>query len=285
MNVPITNSKFSSLSFFRPEEWQTFFDEKKYYIQKFAEKEEMRIQFLTKETKSFKAYIEDCKSANIYKEEITEFKKIEEREGVILYEIVFSVKDSGVYKFSITRGYIEVVYSIIKICKLSEIEEKTILLTYTHRKNEYDTIFENRTFNFRVEGGFYPGDSTQNISNEIFRDQRFNPSQISGYSYETKKITIGNAVGVPQWVGNKLNWIFLCSDVKVDGIKTTRNESSVPELISISERHPLYVFNLNVEQPDEDNHIGLDKYGYLADIKNNKTKDISNNFIKVKVIE
>jgi hypothetical protein len=128
----------------------------------------------------------------------------------------------------------------------------TVLVSYTHRRDEYDTKFLQRVFNFRIEGGIYPGDRTQGLDNEVFRDQRFMPHQITAETYEVSVLTVGTGKGVPQWVGRKINDIFKLSDVRVDGVRTVRNESSVPELIQLGVRYPLYVFKLNVEQPDEE---------------------------------
>jgi hypothetical protein len=126
------------------------------------------------------------------------------------------------------------------------------LISYTHRRNEYDTEFSQRVFNFRIEGGIYPGDKTQALDNEVFRDQRFAPHQIVAETYEVSVLTVGTKKGVPQWVGRKINDIFKLSDVRVDGVRTVRNESSVPELVQLGVYYPLYVFKLNVEQPDEE---------------------------------
>jgi hypothetical protein len=160
--------------------------------------------------------------------------------------------------------------------------EGTVLISYTHRKNDFDTIFQDRRFNFRIEGGIYPGDKTQTVENEVFRDQRFNPNQIAAIPYEVQVLTIGSSTGVPQWVGKKINNIFSLSDVEVDGIKSVRNESSNPEIISTGIKWPLYVHKISIEQANGDTHTLIDYYEYLTDNQGSKIQDNNSNYIKVR---
>jgi hypothetical protein len=65
-------------------------------------------------------------------------------------------------------------------------------------------------------------------------------------------LTIGTKRGVPQWVGNRINNIFKLSDILVNDVETVRNEGSTPDIVQVGSDYPLYVFKLNVEQPDEE---------------------------------
>jgi hypothetical protein len=84
-------------------------------------------------------------------------------------------------------------------------------------------------------------------------------------------------------VGNKVNHIFLLSDVEVDGIRSVRNESSTPEPVSTGYRNPLYVHKINIEQPDEDVHTLVDNYGFLTDNDGTCIQDNGGNYIKVRI--
>jgi hypothetical protein len=95
-------------------------------------------------------------------------------------------------------------------------------------------------------------------------------------------LTTGSPLGIPQWVGNKINWIFRLSDVEVDGVKSVRNESSTPELISTGSKNPLYVHKISIEQRDEDVHTGIDNYVFLTDNEGNRIQDNNNNYRKVR---
>jgi hypothetical protein len=274
MNVTITNSKFSSLSF--RDDWQAFFDTESCYIQKFAVGEQIRIQF-TSEASAFTAkYFNENETPTA-----VPVNQIFTLDGKFIYEAVFSIQTPGIYRFELTSGPADPIGAYFSIKKPEDLKH-TILVSYTHRKNEFDAIFINKTFNFRIEGGIYPGEIKQAIENEIFRDQRFSPVQLSAIPYEVRTLVIGSTEGVPQWAGNKINHILSLSNVTIDGIETVRNESSVPELISLGEKNPLYVHKVSIEQPDEDIHIGIDYYEYLTDNSGNKITDNNGNYIKVR---
>jgi hypothetical protein len=274
MDVTIINSKFSSLSFRK--DWKTRFDEQKEYVQKFAVNEEIRIQFRA-DAVNFEAGYAD-KNGNETPVNVLEIYTDGEN---YIYECSFSVPSPGIYRFTLMNDWVEVVDAYFRIRTPDELHE-TVLLTYTHTENDFDTIFEDRTFNFRIEGGIYPGDKTQSVENEMFRDQRFTPFQTSAKAYETSTLTIGSAKGVPQWAGNRINHIFCLSDVKVDGVRSTRSESSTPELISIGKYYPKFVYKISIEQSDEEIHIGINEYGSLLDTDGNfiLTTDYDSIFIK-----
>jgi hypothetical protein len=258
----ITNSKYSSLSLAVKSQWMAPFDRDAGYVQRFAVGEEIRLQFVS-DTNGFRAGYIDRQGNDTP----SDVRLLSADGGKYLSETVFSVDRAGEYTFYITGssfydpetliddGFVRLcgnVYTArFAVCPLCELCD-TVLLTYTHRRPEYDTVFDQRTFHFRVEGGIYPGDKTQALDNEVFRDQRFVPHQTAAETYEVSVLRIGGGRGVPQWVGNRVNNIFKLSGVLVDGIKTVRNESSVPELIRLNAYYPLYVFKLNVEQPDGD---------------------------------
>jgi hypothetical protein len=275
MNTVIKNSKFSSLSF--RDDWQAWFDAQACYIQKFAVGEEIRIQFTSADTGFEAKYIDDENESEI-PVAITALITIG---NITLFEAFFTINTPGIYRFELTAGLCDPLTAYFCIKPIEELEG-TVLLSYTHRKNDFDTIFSGRKFNFRIEGGIYPGNKTQAVENEIFRDQRFHPYQTSARSYEISTLTIGDTDGVPQWVGNKISHIFDLSDVEIDGVKSVRNESSTPELISTGVNNPLYVHKISIEQSDEDTHTLIDYYKFLTNNAGAYIRDNNNNNIKVR---
>ena len=248
----IVNSKFSSLYLGCKNEWKVPFDQDVCFIQKYAADEELRIQFTGNEQNYYAKYI-SCSGVEtnlavqlLYTDPVT---------GYGTFEIFFSISEIGIYCFEISNGT-EKVVSYFKIADDVELEN-TILLRYTHRKNEYESIFINsdnskKYFSFRIDGGIFPSGKSQAIDNNFFRDQRFTLHQISAQAYEISVLTIGSTKGVPQWVGNRINHIFSLSDISIDGIETKRNEGSTVEIVELSKYYPLFVFKLNVEQSDEE---------------------------------
>ncbi len=261
----IINSPYSSLYLGLKTNWLKSFDKDVSYYQIFAVGEEIRIQF-TSYSEGFKAILTD--ESGTETDLGVDLIYTAPGDQRYLYEILYVPDKTGSFHLSITNGpdYTEAYFCVKNLEEL----ENTVLLTYTHRKNEYEGIFinedgTNKTFNFRVEGGIYPGDKIQAVENETFRDQRFSPYQISADTYEISVLTIGSAAGVPQWVGRKINQIFRLSNILVDGAEAVRNESSVPELVQIAERYPLYVFRLNIEISEQEITYGDFNYDFSND--------------------
>ena len=248
----IVNSKYSSLYFGEKANWKTDFDADVCSIQRYAVGELMRIQFTGSALGYTAKYISNLgietlvPVANIYTDNVS---------SESIFEILFSISSTGLYCLQISEGN----KSALSYFKVEEEDElkNTILLTYSHRRNEHDTIFVNQDessnyFNFRVEGGFFPAEKTQAIDNEYFRDQRFVVHHMSAQAHEVSVLTIGDTKGVPQWVGSRINHIFSISDVQVDGIETKRSEGATVEIIELGKYYPLLVFKLKVEQSDDE---------------------------------
>jgi hypothetical protein len=263
----IINSKFSSLVFLEKEQWKAPFDGDVCHVQKFATDEEIRLQFVS-DTRLLKAGYTDAQGHDTP----VAVRVLYAAEGRYLSEILFSVSTPGEYEFHLTGeqfydpepfaagdpavlcGNVYITrFAVMPCCELCD----TVLLSYTHRRNAYDAQFvdangANKYFNFRIEGGIYPGNKVQALDNEVFRDQRFTPHQTAAEAYEVATLIIGTPKGVPQWAGNRVNNVFKLSDVYVDGVKTSRNEGSVPEITQLKPYYPLYVFKLKIEQPDDE---------------------------------
>ena len=240
----------------------TDFDAKVCYVQKYAVNEMMRVQFTGSAISYTAKYISQTGSetgltvSKLYTDSVS---------GDSIFEVYFSIGVTGCYCLEISDGSKEFT-SCFRIAGSEELEN-TILLTYSHRRNEYDTVFVNtdgtrRYFNFRVEGGIFPAGISQALDNTFFRDQRFTLHQTTAAAYEVSVLTVGNTKGVPQWVGNRINHIFNASNVIVDGKETKRSDGSTVETVELSKYYPLFVFKLNVEQTDEETLSGNEGAGY-----------------------
>lgn len=275
MDVSIVISQFSSLRFTK-DKVLPFYD-KAQYVQRFAIGEDMRIQFTADSDDPFTAKYTNQAGIDTN----VPVKNIYQDGELKILEVFFNIPQSGIYTFSILNGYITVVSAPVCIQAIEDLED-TFLLEYTHRKNDYNTIFEDKTFRVRFEGGIRPEDISQALDNNMFRDQRGNPLQTAAIGHQVKILTIGNTNGLPQWVADKVNNIFNCSNVTLDGISIVRNESSVPELVKLNDYYPMFVHRLNVEQTDEEYHTGIDEYAYVLNTDYNRVMDTDGNYIKAK---
>lgn len=103
--------------------------------------------------------------------------------------------------------------------------KNTAVFNYGNDINEYGIVFrDGKTFNFRCEAvlqDFAPG------SNEVvFEDQPANMVRLSSNPFRSFKLIIGNAHGVPDWVADKINRIFGCDTVLINGKQFVRPEGA-----------------------------------------------------------
>jgi hypothetical protein len=100
-------------------------------------------------------------------------------------------------------------------------------------------------FNFRVEGGFLPSERSFAAESGDFRDQRYTPSQLSGHPRQKKTLCAGTREGVPYWVGKKLNQLFSCSFVEINGIEHVRSQNAEPKINAVADLYPLIEYKID----------------------------------------
>jgi hypothetical protein len=94
--------------------------------------------------------------------------------------------------------------------------ERTMLHRYKSSTYHGDIIWEtgyNPTF--RVEARMARMDPATERTG--YHDQQFNPRVLRAVPYRTWEIVYGHPFGVPDWVREKLNWIYSCDEVEIDG--------------------------------------------------------------------
>jgi len=101
----------------------------------------------------------------------------------------------------------------------------SILFQYKHRKNFYGSIFQNgETFSFRCEAILT--DFKPSVNSVVFEDQTANLVSLSATAFRSFELVIGDGYGVPDWVADKINRIFGCSTVLLDGKQFVRSDGS-----------------------------------------------------------
>lgn len=261
-------SKFSSLSFFH--NWKASFQIDESYVQKFSASDQIRIQYSVPTWGSFTVVLVSH-SGSSESTQTPVLVGVEDNEGAILnvYEVLLPTLEIGGYTLEIRsfgkladRSY---------FCILPDEElESTVLITYGHRRNEYDAIFVNEAgdmtfFQWRVEGGFIPFETTFSVDNEFFRDQRSALTQLSAFPYKSQTLTLGAELGVPVWCAEKLNLVFSLSVIYVDTLVYVRSEGSTPQLTEIQAFYPLYVYKMDLEQNENYSEIqGIPKIPILG---------------------
>jgi len=106
-----------------------------------------------------------------------------------------------------------------------------IEITYFNTDNDFQTVFgnpapvfqESNLFSVYVEGGFRPDGYTPSGNAESFSNQFAEPSLTYGMPFDVERLTLGDSNGLPRWMGQKLNAIFHCDTVLIDGFQWSRN--------------------------------------------------------------
>lgn len=144
----------------------------------------------------------------------------------------------------------------------------TVLFEVSNDEDEYNTIFaDGRVFHFRTEGVWMPGDVSFQSDSQEFRDQNGAFHQLSSRPYETRVLTIGggiSTVGVPNWVGRKVNQFLACSSLTVDGVGYVRAEGTTVERTDISDYWPQFLYKVTLEPSDTAHTLPLPQQWLLA---------------------
>jgi hypothetical protein len=98
-------------------------------------------------------------------------------------------------------------------------------IIYSHNKNDYGLVFNKSSieydFKIWVESGFIPDGFGVFSEKEDFKDQFANNTIIYGMPYEKYKFTIGDNLGIPNWLARKINYVFLLDNITINKLPYT----------------------------------------------------------------
>lgn len=154
-----------------------------------------------------------------------------------------------------------------EFCVENELPD-TVLFDVTNDEDDFNTIFNGQHFRFRVEAAWMPADVTFQAESQHFRDQNGALHQLHSSPYETRTLTIGgcgDTVGVPNWVGRKVNKLLACSTVTIDGTRYSRSEGANVERTDIADNWPMYLYKIALEPTDDACTLPLPQQWLLTD--------------------
>jgi len=260
MSKYIHISKFSSLNF-EPETLKSWKDQVR-YCQKLHINDDILIQFAADANETFTYSVTNSIGTIV---QSGSFIATVLNDLITIHELTLSGLAQDIYTMQIIQNTVQpLLVATSSPFIVTDSVENTTLLNYTNKINDFDTIFINgtvRVFNFRFEGGFLNSDTKHLVEAESFRNQYQENRQLYQMPYKTKILTVGNAFGVPDWVAEKINFIFCCSNVYLDRIKHVRSEKSVPERQVIEEGYPFSNFKITVEGEAELYTTGMQVFG------------------------
>jgi hypothetical protein len=142
----------------------------------------------------------------------------------------------------------------------------TIYLQYRHIEADYDVYHKQANFvnpfnpviqplpimNMRVEGGVWSKDEAPAADSEVYYSQTKSAKIISAIPFNIWKITFGDGRGIPNYVADKINRIFCCEYVRIDGEYYTKKDDAELSVISYPEKMAKGVWGLDVVRYDNE---------------------------------
>lgn len=251
MNGPVLKiSDFSSLNF--RHDWRLHFQYPAGYVQRFLPSDGIYVQYaiVGQYVGDLEIWLTDSDGNDIRQLEATVIKTMDD---VTVSAIDWPRLPIGSYILQFRIAQYSRIIAWAPFCIVSELPD-SVLFTYTNYRDDFDTVFDTE-IDYRVEAVWLPADAAFLVNAENFRDQNGITHQLSALPYETRILTIGsgiNAFGVPNWVARKVNNIFSCSSVYIDGEEYVRSDGATPERIDIAIDYPLFMYKITVEP-----HSGL----------------------------
>ena len=246
MNGPVLKiSDFSSLNF--RHDWRLHFQYPAGYVQRFLPSDSIYVQYATigQYVGDLEIWLTDSAGNDISQLEPTVIKTPDD---VTVSAVAWPPLPVGSYILQFRIAQYSRVIAWAPFCLVAELPA-SVLFTYTNYRDDFDTVF-NTEIDYRVEAVWLPTDTSFLVNAESFRDQNGIAHQLSAQPYETRALTIGggiSAFGVPDWVARKINNIFSCSSVFIDGEQYARSEGAVPEKTDIATDYPLFMYKITVE--------------------------------------
>jgi hypothetical protein len=152
------------------------------------------------------------------------------------YQWVFRLSDFSVeeqnYSFKIVSSYSSPTSFVSEPYSAKEDHPNTLYFRYHNSINDHDTLFQYNNFDplfaFRVYGKI---DELQpDTDATAFDEQEKDLEQLNSSPFRTHRLFVGGDNGVPDWVLEKLNWIWACDETSVDGILFVKEPESKWEI-------------------------------------------------------
>lgn len=147
---------------------------------------------------------------------------------------------------------------------IKSVQSNTVLFEYSCDGIQHDTWFINTLGNeikyyFRCPGGFQSKDFAPVSVSNVYADQSNSFTLLSGISYITKKLTIGENYGVPNFTVDLVNRI-LNSDLtlKIDDVVYSKTPNSTIESIEYADKYTRGIWKVELAETPNDDHFGYE---------------------------
>jgi hypothetical protein len=197
---------------------------------------------------SIQMQVIDCEQTVLLTQAATQVRANKYLPGYYVYEITLSLAafSAGTIWLKLNLG-LGSKFMISEPIELAEKWPGTILYQYNNSKYHGDVIFETGiVFGFRCEAvieEYEPGSERTS-----YRDQKLNPSTLKVRPFDSFTVVAGHRSGIPGWVVKRMNWIWSCDNVLLDGKSFTVLDDGKIEDKVIHKQYPLKSWALKIQE-------------------------------------
>ena len=165
--------------------------------------------------------------------------------GLYVYEAEISLAgiDPGCYYLKLEAGSPVLKTLVSEPLNILVKHDNSVFLEYSNSRYHADVIFETGiVLGMRVEGvltGYTPGGKRN-----IYEDEKLNPTVLSAKPFRTFTLSVG---AVPDWIIDKLMWIWSCNNVLVDGKSFAMTDETF-EIKELDTLYPLRSVNIKLRE-------------------------------------
>lgn len=190
----------------------------------------------------------DCEQNVLLTQSATQIRANKYMAGYYVYELTLSLAafDPGTIYLKLNLG-LGSKFMISEPIEVAEIWPNTVLFQYNNSKYHGDVIFETGiVFGFRCEAVIRRLDPASERT--FYRDQKQNPSTLKVRPYRSFELGIGHLSGIPDWYIDKMDWIWSCDNVLLDGKSFAVLDDSKFEDQEIHKQYALRHWTLNIQE-------------------------------------
>lgn len=197
---------------------------------------------------SIQMQVIDCEQTVLLTQSATQVRANKYLPGYYVYEITLSLAafSAGTIWLKLNLG-LGSKFMISEPIELAENWPNTILYQYSHSKYHGDVIFETGiVFGFRCEAvieDYEPGSERTS-----YRDQKLNPTTLKVRPFDSFTVVAGHRTGIPAWVVKKMNWIWSCDNVLLDGKSFAVLDDGKLEDREINKQYPMKHWALKIQE-------------------------------------
>jgi len=143
-------------------------------------------------------------------------------------------------------------------------QENTSMFEFSCDGIQHDVWFINNLlhevkFYYRFPGGFKTKDFSVKSNSNVYADQTNAFTLLSGFTYNTKKLTIGSGQGCPNYVADTINRI-LVSDLtcNIDDVAHSKTSDSAMEQVEYADNYTRGIWKIELAETPNDELTGFD---------------------------